>query len=472
MSFISKSTQPISIENPEPQKRGKIEDSLNPWVRLTLYFGMIIIGGTIYWGWNGIQSILYKSGSFADLCTNQPNISYVKIGNNDYIDCGMRKSGINNLFTLAYSAHLSFTIFNGFLLDHLGPKYAYMICQFCNFIAWLFIGLFPRNPTVLKFFFFLMGATAEGLVMPLITVSYFFKKHRSLIICITGSAISLSYIVPIILSGIFSMDCFKPNGMSAPTIGYAVLGNFVCFLLGYIFVHKRLPSDEKEDDDIELSTVVEKKETRHTLWSNILYLKNNFRVLLRSSKLYEYLLVLVCSSIYLQSLEFINKSHREILATSDGRTSANVFKYVQFLTFIPVPLFGLLIDKVGPAIVNSLLYLLAVLFFVFVIADEFYTKLIAIFFYFLTFSSCISGLYSQISKRFPSHCFGTLSGIVMLCSGIVSLVNIPLYDMATNQTALPLTQRFLVPLYILTVLTSLCFLMSGINIYLNHRKEE
>ncbi|EKX72645.1 conserved hypothetical protein [Theileria equi strain WA] len=409
---------------------------INPWLRLTIYLVMIFLTGCIYIGWNGIQELLYKAGSFEHLCEGATDISYISIGEAKYIDCGARKSGINNLYTIAFSTHFISSIISGIVLDNIGPKYCYVVGQFINIIVWIFISTFPKQPIVLYGGFFLIGLTAESIYMPLITVSYYFPENRLFIISCLGSTRSLSFVIPTILAAIFRLDYFKPDSLYIIGITYVILGNFFCLVVGACTIQRYFFIDESpaEPETPESARSVDESVNAVTNQGN-----GFSRIVKRAKQLYkhpqclEYVLVTACISIFLTSMEFVNKSQREMLVTSDGGSVVGLFKYVNILTFLPAPLLGLLMDKFGPAVVFVLLHACCSSYYFCVAFDTYTMKLVACFFYFIAGSLFISSNYCYINRRFYAKNFGVLTGIPFVFAGLVTLTNIPLYNLGTQK---------------------------------------
>uniref|UniRef100_A0A3B0MTS9 Major Facilitator Superfamily, putative n=1 Tax=Theileria annulata TaxID=5874 RepID=A0A3B0MTS9_THEAN len=444
----------IQEEKPIWYKRLKLEIEdvrkfkgpyVNPYIRLGAYVLITFLTGCIYWGWNGIQELLYKGGSFADLCNGQSDISFITIGNEQYIDCGLRKSEINNLYTIAFTSHFVFSLVGGVLLDIVGPKIVFLGSQVINLTTWLLIFSLPKNKSVLIAGFFIIGLTAESSYVPLLTVSRYFPKNNSFIMTLLGSVRSLSFFVPMILSEIFKTNFFKPESLFKIGIIYAVFGNGLAMLLGgYLLQWKFEVKETMPQKSVELD-VLDEVEIASFTSDELINMLNpeNFKkkCLLSRMKdlivsgfkhpqLLEFVLFLISSTLFLTGYGFVNKAQREIFVTSDGKSAVDLFKYFNILTFLPAPLMGMMIDKIGPAYVIFILQFSGFLFYFLITFDFYATKVLACFCYIIAGSISVSSIYCYLNKRFSPKRFGTLMGIVFVSIGAISLTNIPLYDLA------------------------------------------
>ncbi|EKX72698.1 conserved hypothetical protein [Theileria equi strain WA] len=445
------------------------EGGVNRFLVLATYLFMIFLTGCVYWGWNGMQKLLYKAGAFEDLCFEATDVSSISVGNVQYLDCGARKSNINNLYTIAYSTHFISSVFVGLVLDKIGPKYCYITGQFINFIVWIFISTFPKQPIVLYTGFFLMGLTAESIYMPLITVSYYFPENRSFIISCLGSTRSVSFVIPTILAAIFKLDYFKPDSLYIIGVSYALVGNLLCLVLGIFIIqapmHVNNGAIERNTENarsMDADAMCEKR-------GGMAKMVERARQLYRHPQCMEYILALICICLFLSSVEFVNKSQRELLTTSDGGTVVEIFQYFNILTFLPAPLLGLLMDKFGPAVVLVILHSCCALYYFCVTFDVYTVKLAACFFYLISGSVCVSSMYCYISTRFPAEHFGVLIGVLFVFAGLVTLTNIPLYNLGSQYLKHLAPYNFRPIALILMTYMIVCVCLSSILVYISKK---
>ncbi|UKK01179.2 major facilitator superfamily MFS-1 protein [Theileria orientalis] len=451
---------------------------IKPWQKLVAYLFMIFATGCTYWGWNGIQELLYKAGSFEEMCKNQVDSSFIEIAGKKYIDCGNRKSGINNLYSIAYSAHFITSIFTGYLVDYVGPKYCYIGGQVVNFIVWVIIGFFPKSYWALRICFFIIGVSAESLYMPLLSVSYKFENKRSFVISFMGSARSLSFLIPTLMSLVYQMEAFKPESLYMVCLGYAIIAHIGCFIIGFLIVDKRFDNTEEaktasEDsnaENVSFEALNNEAKPQRKLLSKFKGLKGKIKKGLKHPQLFEYIGVIVCCSIFLTSIGFVNQSHREMLVTSDKQSAVHVYKYINVLSFVPAPMFGKLIDLFGAGLVLLILHSCCFMYYFCVSFDVFAMKVIACVFFFFSVSLCISSTYCYINQRFPRKSFGILVGFAFLIAGLTNLTNIALYDLGSKKWEYLYPFNFRRLAYILMAYMILCIISSS-SLYMFSRKK-
>ncbi|XP_955239.1 uncharacterized protein TA05145 [Theileria annulata] len=437
-----------------------------PIPKMIAYVLMIFLTGCTYWGWSGIQELLYKAGSYENLCDNVLEKSVMVIGGKEYIDCGPRKSGINNLFTIAYSAHFITSVFTGAFLDSLGSKYLYVIGQALNLVAWIFIGALPKVHCVLVTSFFVIGLTAESIYMPLLSLSYNFPNKRSLVISLLGSSRSLSYFIPSLMSLIYQLEFFKPHYLYIICTVYAVLGNLVCMIVGFLIVDVRFDSPLEEPEEIqEFELRIDSSKTLPLIDRA----KNFFEKALTHDQLKEYSCLAFCSSIFLAAIGFVNKSHREMLVSSDKKSAVEIFRYMNILSFIPGPILGKLVDIWGAGIILWLLHSFCLGYYIFTALDLYASKICACVCYFFSSSLCVSITYCYVNQRFPRKYFGVLVGFIFFVAGIVNLFNIPLYNLGSKTWEHDRPYNFMRISYILVGCMILCLMGSAYLVMINRK---
>ncbi|XP_955242.1 uncharacterized protein TA05160 [Theileria annulata] len=432
---------------------------INPWIRLVIYVVMIYFSGTLYLAWPGFQTLLYKAGAFEELCIGESDISKVSIGGDDYIDCGSRKAALNNLYTIAFSTHFLSTFLTGIVFDLIGPKYLYMISQLIQMITWVLIGSFPKKGVVLRIAFFLVGLSAESSIMPLMTISYYFPHYQSFIISIIGATRSLSFINPIMLSKIFENKIFSGKHLYIITLVYTVISNLTSFVMAAFILQKRFYKVTKSKHGSQLKYITSANITSgHSLSfferfssshlsrtfdgektslgkRTLMDITNRVYLLVTHPQFLEYVILVLVSSLYLSSVEFVSKSQRELLLCSDGSSAVDLFKYIHILTFAPCPFMGYLVDKIGPTFVLIILHSCCFFYYFFVSFDYYFLKILACIFYLFACSMFISHIYCYVTKRFNLKNFGRLVGFCFFSAGLFVIINVPLYNFMTKRSS-------------------------------------
>ncbi|UVC49684.1 hypothetical protein MACK_003794 [Theileria orientalis] len=214
----------------------KIKDSrefsppyIHPVIRFLIYTYIVLLTGNVFMGWTGFQELLYRAGSFEELCDISTS-EFTTIRTHSIIDCSARKAAMNQLYTIAFSANFMFSFFSGAVLKIFCHKITFLFGHMVNFLCWFVMGLFPRNGTLLRIIMVIIGLTTETTYLPLTTVSLYFPEDKSLILCILGSIRTLSFFMPTILSYIYLSPGVKREQfhLVAITFGFiAYLGSFV-----------------------------------------------------------------------------------------------------------------------------------------------------------------------------------------------------------------------------------------------------
>ncbi|GBE62454.1 major facilitator superfamily MFS-1 [Babesia ovata] len=408
---------------------------INPFLRLAIYIYYILSSGCIYWGWNGVQEILYKAGAFEEYCKDGAEITHKIFYGASYIDCPDREGGINNLYTLAYSTHFICSFFSGWLLDRFGPRVCFMTGHFIAGSAWLLIFCFPTKGLLLQVAFVLVGLACEACYIPMLSVSKYFPTASSTVIAVMGACRSLSFFVPTLLALIYHKSGVVREMLFAIGIGYLLVANVLCFVTGFFILPKEAPVAPSEKDaqiGTESTPACEVmadsaalESTGQKNWAIVNSIKNG----LKSPFLLEFLILALSVSLFMPSIEFVNKSQRNLLvASSEGGDATGVFKYINVATFAPGPFLGAVMDRVGPALVMNLLHNCAVLYYACAAFDIYAMKIAACCCYLIAGSLCISTVYCYVNTRFPTQYFGTLVTVIFGFAGLSSLLNIPIYN--------------------------------------------
>ncbi|KAK2196120.1 bifunctional Major facilitator superfamily/MFS transporter superfamily [Babesia duncani] len=390
------------------------------------FFGFLSFStGAIYWGWASVQEILYKAGAFEHVCEGVAETSMVDMNGRTVIDCVERKTVINSIFTVCYAIHFMFSFFGGLILDKFGPFRCFVMGHTMCAIAWSLILFFPTSTVCIWVGFVLIGLFIESCYQPMIvTLCDLFPNENSTVISIMGSLRSLSYFTPYIMSAAYKESFIPFDKLYIIGIVYLLIGNGFGVAGSYFFVPmKSLSASSTEprstsEEKIPLGTRIK------TMFNNAVTL---LAAAFKHKQMLEFLVLLVCGSLFLSAVEFITKASRDFLKTSDGSTAIELFKYTNVFTFLPAPFLGYVMDRVGPALIMNLLHSCGVLYFIFAAIDTYATKVMACFAYMIAGSLCMSSIYCYINERFSKQYFGTLVSCVFFCGGAFSLLNIPLY---------------------------------------------
>ncbi|GIX65170.1 major facilitator superfamily MFS-1 protein [Babesia caballi] len=446
---------------------------INPYLRLCVYLYFIFSSGCIYWGWNGLQEILYKAGAFEDYCVTEKVGPPRSLYGVDYVDCPDRAGGINNLYTLAYATHFICSFFSGWLLDKFGPRVCFMVGHFFATIAWAMVFCFPQNGMLLRFSFVLIGLFCEACYIPLLSVSKYFPNGSSTVIAIMGSFRSLSFFVPTLLSWIYHVQGVTKEMLYIIGLSYLLVANVLCFVCGIFIIPKVAPiapteepscteaeAPQESSGDAEPATAEVAVTEKGSIIDTI---KNGFR----SPLLVEFIILCLSVCLFMPSIEFINKSQTDLLiASGEGGDATGVFKYVNILTFVPGPFLGAVMDRTGPAVVMNFLHTCALLYYVCASFDIFAMKIAACCCYLLAGSLCISTVYCYVNTRFPAQYFGVLVTIVFGFAGLASLINIPIYNWGLTLVAKIREQSFRPLTFLFMGYMGVACALSGFLVYL------
>lgn len=409
---------------------------LNRYVLLFLYLVVVLARGCTYWGWNGIQEMLYKSGAYLWECDDPSTITELRIGDEKYIDCPARKQMLGGIFTTALGSNMLSSFLAGIVLDAVGPKITMLFGILMDVAGWLLLGFSGESFRAFYAAAFFIGVSADPGYLPLLSVSKLFPSNSSFIISVMGSVRSISFAVPVVMSAVFQSSSFSPDDLWKMCVGYVGVGQGISLLVTILFVpmasfkapvtsvvtpegaaatDEEQPRDaSKEEGSVSTATAAagRQKDTR------------SFAQLLMDPKFLLLLPIFVCALV---RSDYYAKSNKEQLITSDGRDLYQMFAIFNILSFIPGPLFGRLVDKYGIILVLLLLNSSGVLMFFFLVFDYLACKGISVFFFFIYTSFVLSNVYCFISIHFPEHAFGKLTGLTSATGGVFVLISMLWY---------------------------------------------
>lgn len=449
------------------------------YVLLGLFLIVVFLRGCTYWGWNGLQDMLYKSGAFAWNCDiSDPDITYQKVGRELYVDCPERKNAINDLYTAAFAANFIFSAAGGVILDRIGPKLTLFGAILVDATGWALLAGASENFVSYLPSLVFIGMAADPGYLSLICVANLFPKKESTVMGVMGSMRSLSFAIPIIMSEVFRSQNIAPDELWKVVLVYILVGLGTCMAIcvflvpgktflgaedfrrmdreeqvklmrqkllssipAYFFffwtdsineqgngTHRRaeryklLLTKEEFDEVTSVFVEVEKQEAKMkqewTLWTALL------------SPIFLFLLPIFV--VNLLRVEFYTKSNKEQLALPDGTNLYTLFSVMNILSFLPGPLMGYFSDRLGILAVLTFLNCAGIGMYAFVMPINLTTKGVSIFFFWLYASFVLSSVYCYIKMRFPNKLFGSLAGICSLVGGCFALTSIGWYKLSTD----------------------------------------
>ncbi|CDI78137.1 major facilitator superfamily domain-containing protein, putative [Eimeria acervulina] len=423
-------------------KAWRLHVPLNRYLLLFLYLLVVLVRGCTYWGWNGIQEMLYKSGAYLWECDDPDAITELRIGNEKYVDCPARKQMLGGIFTTALGSNMLSSFLAGVILDAVGPKITMLFGIVMDIAGWLLLGFSGESFRAYYAAAFCIGVSADPGYLPLLSVSKLFPKNSSFVISIMGSVRSISFAIPVVMSAVFQSASFAPGDLWKMCVGYVGVGQGISLLVTLFFVpmasfkapaitpaggageeaaaggelqqqDQEQREDSKEEGSVSTAAGASPQKDTRSFWQ--LLLDPKFLLLLP---------IFVCALV---RSDFYAKSNKEQLLTSDGRDLYQLFAIFNILSFIPGPIFGRLVDKYGIILVLVLLNSAGVLMFLFLVFDRIACKGLSVFFFFVYTSFVLSNVYCFISINFPEHAFGKLTGLTSATGGVFVLISMLWY---------------------------------------------
>ncbi|KFG43507.1 transporter, major facilitator family protein [Toxoplasma gondii FOU] len=451
-------------------KQIPIPCGLNRYVLAFLFCIVVLMKGCTYWGWNGMQDMLYKSGAYSWECSvDSAGAGVIVIGDIEYPDCPGRKNMINNLYTATFSAHFISSAISGVLLDAAGPKICMLSAIAVEAAGWLLIGFSSESFQGYYAGGVFLGVAADPGYLPLLSMANLFPGNQSFIMAVLGSLRSISFAVPVVMSAIYQGDGFGENDFWKIVVFYVAvcLGLATCISLFTVPMHVFKPqselvqeaaSDEKQDDDSPkrrtsytgpmlpagADVASELKEMCHDLSEEVPgrpheaesagsktpeTAAGSFVSTLKSK---EFLLIVPCFVIALLRAEFYTKSNKEQLQVSTTSNVYQMFSVLNIMSFLPGPVFGKMADKFGILPVITILNGCGILLYIFVMPNVIACKAISTVIYFIYCSFVLSNLYCYVAINFPSEYFGKLTGLASLIGGVFSLTSIGWYKLSSE----------------------------------------
>ncbi|CBZ50554.1 hypothetical protein NCLIV_010230 [Neospora caninum Liverpool] len=451
-------------------KQIPIPCGLNRYVLAVLFCIVVLLKGCTYWGWNGMQDMLYKSGAYSWECTEESaGAGVLVIGNAEYADCSARKNMINNLYTATFSAHFISSALSGILLDAAGPKICMLAALAVEAGGWLLIGFSSESFQGYYAGGVFLGIAADPGYLPLLSMANLFPGNQSFIMAVLGSLRSISFAVPVVMSAIYQGDGFGENDFWKIIVFYVA----VCLGLATVISLFTVPmqvfrppselvqdsgSDQKQEDNVpqrrtsytgpmlppDADVASELKEQCQDIQSahdepRLSHVGESVGTaaeptvsFVSTLKSKEFLLIVPCFVIALLRAEFYTKSNKEQLQVSTTSNVYQMFSVLNIMSFLPGPMFGKMTDKFGILPVISILNGCGILLYVFVMPNVIACKAISTLLYFIYCSFVLSNLYCYVAINFPSEYFGKLTGLASLIGGVFSLTSIGWYKLSSE----------------------------------------
>ncbi|KAL8270620.1 hypothetical protein Esti_005441 [Eimeria stiedai] len=324
---------------------------LNRYALLALYLIVVLLRGCTYWGWNGIQEMLYKSGAYLWECNDQSVVTELRIGNEKYVDCPVRKQLLGGIFTTALGSNMLSSFLAGVALDALGPKITLFIGILMDVVGWTLLGVSGEKFQAYYAAAFCIGVSADPGYLPLLSISKLFPKNSSFVISVMGSLRSISFSVPVIMSAIYQSAAYGPNDLWKMCIGYVGVGQGISLLVCLFFVPMKSFTTPVEEVEPEADETV-KRQTFSSSSSRVQDKRSFWRLIVDPKFL---LLVPIFCCALVRSDYYAKSNKEQLVEISSGKDLHQMFAIFNILSFIPGPVFGRITDVYGIVVVLFIL---------------------------------------------------------------------------------------------------------------------
>eukprot|EP00921_Rhytidocystis_pertsovi_P008717 GHVQ01014198.1.p1 GENE.GHVQ01014198.1~~GHVQ01014198.1.p1 ORF type:complete len:602 (+),score=41.56 GHVQ01014198.1:201-2006(+) len=224
-----------AVHNPTPF-------GLNRFLLLPLCF-YTVLTARVHFGWPDLSSMLFRSGAFSWLCTEE-NLIDPATRQVRYL-CEKQDSAVQLLFTVGAATGFTFSLLAGSLLDWKGPKLTGCIGQCISAVAWILLGVSNEDCQLYIPAFVLMGLGSDMGFLPVMSIANLFPGNEGLIVALMIAGLSASFGVPAIMQVIWNID---PSSVtfSKLAFGYTVMGPGLSFLIS-LCVFPVHPYESKAD---------------------------------------------------------------------------------------------------------------------------------------------------------------------------------------------------------------------------------
>lgn len=201
---------------------------------LGVYFCYALLTARVYFAWPNLSNLLFRSGAYSWLCDpKEPDLRLPENGGKRYM-CEAQNSEVGKLFVTCLAFAFSCSLMAGVCLDFLGAKLTAMLGQLCNALAWLLLAFAGKGCETYFAAFILMGVGSDVGYLPLLSSANLFPGHEGLVIALLGAAKSASFAMPTILDA--TEYAYESVHLKEVSLGYAVFGPGLCFLLAGVLV--------------------------------------------------------------------------------------------------------------------------------------------------------------------------------------------------------------------------------------------
>eukprot|EP00921_Rhytidocystis_pertsovi_P002991 GHVQ01004987.1.p1 GENE.GHVQ01004987.1~~GHVQ01004987.1.p1 ORF type:complete len:665 (+),score=76.74 GHVQ01004987.1:972-2966(+) len=223
----------------EVYELAKTPFGVSRYVLLVAYCLVTFMTGVCYWGWNGMQDMLYYSGAFTWRCT-EGYVSSVEVGIYDIPTCPERRNAIGDLYTVAFACHFSVSALAGILLDVAGGKICGVVGLSFTGLGWILLALAGEASEGLYFAGMgFIGAGADTANLPLLSLGNLFPGNESFVLSVLGSVRSCSFAIPIILDKIYTSGSYAPDDFSKFCFGYVGVGVGLAMIIVLVLIPNR-----------------------------------------------------------------------------------------------------------------------------------------------------------------------------------------------------------------------------------------
>eukprot|EP00922_Rhytidocystis_sp_ex-Travisia-forbesii_P048777 GHVS01072648.1.p1 GENE.GHVS01072648.1~~GHVS01072648.1.p1 ORF type:complete len:630 (+),score=42.22 GHVS01072648.1:235-2124(+) len=230
---------------PTSPKSPRLEIATTPWgvnryVLLVLYSLVSLMTGCCYWGWPGVQDMLYKSGAFTWKCvpgqTEPETVNGV-----DYPNCAARRNAIGDMYTTAFACHFGFSAIAGTILDLAGSKACGLLGLGLTGLGWILLSVGSESVEGAYYAgIAFIGSGADTCNLPLLSLANLFPGNESLILSILGSVRSVSFAMPVIMAKIYTgSSSYTASDFGAFCYGYVGVCVGVSVLIAIFLVPRR-----------------------------------------------------------------------------------------------------------------------------------------------------------------------------------------------------------------------------------------
>ncbi|SOV10099.1 transporter, putative [Plasmodium gaboni] len=136
----------------------------------------------------------------------------------------------------------------------------------------------------------------------------------------------------------------------------------------------------------------------------------------------------ICYYFTIYNLSLVNYNECAKLFFKNYEDIQNMLKIFGPLSVIPCALFGILIQKIHILILIFILLINSILMYVFALIKYKLFSYFSAFSYLIVTGCYTTQLYCYIQIMFPTNHFGKIAGTTSMISGLLSLLNIPIYN--------------------------------------------